>query len=157
MRSEIETCICVRMCEWRHQRVPPWMNERREGCNSSPPLLCSTAVRELKVNIWDRTIRSDVSVFLSSCNALFYSWINVLRVPGHLIAILQNPSNCYSAFTTDAARASKWPEVIHFQWEPAASSGESRTALFGQWERWGELKSPQLYGNVLWRGWFPLS
>ncbi len=59
-------------------------------------------------------------------------------------------SNC--AFTPQAARASKWPEVIHFQWEPAASSGESGAASFGWWERRGELKSSQLYGNELWRG-----
>ncbi len=31
----------------------------------------------------------------------------------------------YCAFTPQAARASKWPEVILFQCEPAASSGES--------------------------------
>ncbi len=30
--------------------------------------------------------------------------------------------NC--AFTPDAARASKWPEVIHFQWEPAARAAQ---------------------------------
>ncbi len=82
-----QTGVCVRMCEWRQQRAPPWMNEHREGFNSSQPLLCLTAVRELKVNIWDRRMRLEMSVFLSSCNALFYSWINVLRVPGHLIAI----------------------------------------------------------------------
>ncbi len=35
-------------------------------------------------------------------------------------------TNC--AFTPQAARASKWPEVIHFQCEPAASSGESGAA-----------------------------
>ncbi len=28
--------------------------------------------------------------------------------------------NSYCAFTPDAARASKWPEVIHNQCEPAA-------------------------------------
>ncbi len=39
-------------------------------------------------------------------------------------------SNC--AFTPQAARASKWPEVIHFQCEPAASSGESGAASFGR-------------------------
>ncbi len=60
------------------------------------------------------------------------------------------PPNC--AFTPQAARASKWPEVIHFQCEPAASSGESGAASFGRWERRGELKSSQLYGNELWRG-----
>ncbi len=60
-------------------------------------------------------------------------------------------TNC--AFTPDAARASKWPEVIHFQCEPAASSGESGAARFGRWERRGELKSGQLYGNELWHGW----
>ncbi len=38
--------------------------------------------------------------------------------------------NC--AFTPQAARASKWPEVIHFQCEPAASSGESGAASFGR-------------------------
>ncbi len=58
----------------------------------------------------------------------------------------------YCAFTPQAARASKWPEVIHFQWELAASSGESGAARFGRWERRGELKSGQLYGNELWRG-----
>ncbi len=83
-----QTGVCVRLCEWRQQRAPPWMNEHREGCNSSQPLpFCLTAVRELKVNIWDRRMRLEMSVFLSSCNALFYSWINFLRVPGHLIAI----------------------------------------------------------------------
>ncbi len=88
LTDEIETGVCVRLCEWRQQRAPPWMNEHREGCNSSQPLrFCSTAVRELKVNIWDRRMRLEMSVFLSSCNALFYSWINFLRVPGHLIAI----------------------------------------------------------------------
>ncbi len=56
------------------------------------------------------------------------------------------------ALTPDAARVSKWPEVIDFQWEPAASSGESGAARFGRWERRGELKSGQLYGNELWRG-----
>ncbi len=35
------------------------------------------------------------------------------------------------AFTPQAARASKWPEVIHFQCEPAASSGESGAARLG--------------------------
>ncbi len=38
------------------------------------------------------------------------------------------PPNVYHsnrAFTPQVARASKWPEVIHFQCEPAASSGES--------------------------------
>ncbi len=59
-------------------------------------------------------------------------------------------SNC--AFTPQAARASKWPEVIHFQCEPATSSGESGAASFGRWERRGELKSSQLHGNELWRG-----
>ncbi len=39
-------------------------------------------------------------------------------------------SNC--AFTPQAARVSKWPEVIHFQCEPAASSGESGAARFGR-------------------------
>ncbi len=58
----------------------------------------------------------------------------------------------HCAFTPQAARASKWPEVIHFQWEPAASSGESVAARFGRWERRGELKSSQLHGNELWRG-----
>ncbi len=38
--------------------------------------------------------------------------------------------NC--AFTPQAARASKWPEVFHFQCE---------RARFGRWERRGELKS----------------
>ncbi len=39
-------------------------------------------------------------------------------------------TNC--AFTPQAARASKWPEVIHFQCEPAASSGESGAVSFGR-------------------------
>ncbi len=47
------------------------------------------------------------------------------------------------AFTPQAARASKWPEVIHFQCEPASSSGESVAARFGR------LKSSQLHGNEL--------
>ncbi len=34
-----QTGVCVRLCEWRQQRAPPWMNEHREGCNSSQPLL----------------------------------------------------------------------------------------------------------------------
>ncbi len=34
-----------------------------------------------------------------------------------------------------------------------ASSSESGAVRFGQWERRGELKSDQLYGNELWRGW----
>ncbi len=42
----------------------------------------------------------------------------------------QTSPNC--AFTPQAARASKWPEVIHFQCEPAASSGESGAARFGR-------------------------
>ncbi len=63
---------------------------------------------------------------------------------------LKHLYNC--AFTPQAARASKWPEVIHFQCEPAASSGESGVASFGRWERRGELKSSQLYGNELWCG-----
>ncbi len=50
LTDEIETGVCVRLCEWRQQRAPPWMNEHREGCNSSQPLFCLTAVRELKVN-----------------------------------------------------------------------------------------------------------
>ncbi len=50
LTDEIETGVCVRLCEWRQQRAPPWMNEHREGCNSSQPLLYLTAVRELKVN-----------------------------------------------------------------------------------------------------------
>ncbi len=29
----------------------------------------------------------------------------------------------------------------------------ARAARFGRWERRGELKSGQLYGNELWRGW----
>ncbi len=33
-----QTGVCVRLCEWRQQRAPPWMNEHREGCNSSQPL-----------------------------------------------------------------------------------------------------------------------
>ncbi len=33
------------------------------------------------------------------------------------------------------------------------ASGESGAARFGRWERRGELKSAQLYGNELWRGW----
>ncbi len=33
-----QTGVCVRLCEWRQQRAPPWMNEHREGCNSSQHL-----------------------------------------------------------------------------------------------------------------------
>ncbi|KAI2655719.1 Transposon Ty3-G Gag-Pol polyprotein [Labeo rohita] len=40
----------------------------------------------------------------------------------------------YCAFTPPPARASKWPEVIHFQCEPAASSGEKRRGAF--WTVW---------------------
>ncbi len=36
------------------------------------------------------------------------------------------------SYKPQAARASKWPEVIHFLCEPAASSGESGAARFGQ-------------------------
>ncbi len=61
-------------------------------------------------------------------------------------------SECNCAFTPQAARASKWPEIIHFQCEPAARSSESGAARFGRWRRRGELKSGQLYGNELWRG-----
>ncbi len=59
-------------------------------------------------------------------------------------------TNC--AFTPQAARSSKWLEVIHFKCEPAASSCESVAARFGRWGRRGVLKSSQLYGNELWRG-----
>ncbi len=38
----------------------------------------------------------------------------------------------YCAFKPQAARASKWPEVIHFLCEPAASSSESGAACFGR-------------------------
>ncbi len=33
-----------------------------------------------------------------------------------------------------------------------AGSGESNAVSFGRWQRRGELKSGQLYGNELWRG-----
>ncbi len=46
------------------------------------------------------------------------------------VRFLRRAPNC--AFTPDAARASKWSEVIHFQGEPAASSGESGAAYFGR-------------------------
>ncbi len=49
----------------------------------------------------------------------------------------------YRAFTPPPARALKWPEVIHFQCEPAASSsesGKSGAARLGRCERQGELK-----------------
>ncbi len=44
--------------------------------------------------------------------------------------IILEMSNC--AFTPDAARASKWPEVINFQCELAARSVESGAARFGR-------------------------
>ncbi len=70
----------------------------------------------------------------------------------HVVVVLAVASLCtYCAFTPQAARASKWLEVIHFQCEPAASSGESGAARFGRWGHRGELKSSQLYGNELWR------
>ncbi len=47
----------------------------------------------------------------------------------------------YCAFTPQAARASKWPELIHFQCEPAASSGESVAARTVRASRRVEIKS----------------
>ncbi len=56
----------------------------------------------------------------------------------------------FRAFTPQAARTSKWPEVIHFQCEPAASSGESGAAHLGWWGRRGELKAiSQTEGCIL--------
>ncbi len=75
------------------------------------------------------------------------------RSPSAAITAPRDAPLYHCTFTPDAARASKWLEVIHFQWEPAASSGESGAARFGQCEHRGDLKSGQLYGNELWRGW----
>ncbi len=79
-------------------------------------------------------------------NTAIISWLN----SNPRVTWSKSTTNC--AFTPQAARVSKWPEVIHFQCELAASSGESGAASFGRWESRGELKSSQLYGNELWRG-----
>ncbi len=80
-------CVCVCVSDVSSARLLEWMSTEKAVTRVSLSFFGLTAVRELKVNIWDRRTRSDLSVFLSSCNALFYSWINFLRVPGHLIAI----------------------------------------------------------------------
>ncbi len=65
---------------------------------------------------------------------LFQNPVNPSHVMrhGHFLFGLDGSSAPDCAFTLQAARASKWPEVIHFQCEPAASSGESGAARFGR-------------------------
>ncbi len=48
-----------------------------------------------------------------------------LEKDGLVDRIIRYSAVHYCVFTPQAARASKWPEVLHFQCEPAASSGES--------------------------------
>ncbi len=101
--------------------------------------------------IWIMLVTKQLTVAIDLC--IFSMPLKWIANISHLVPnILQNIKFCvqsYCAFTPDTARASKWPEVIHFQCEPAASSSKSSAACFGRWE----LKSSQLYGNELWRGW----
>ncbi len=91
-----------------------------------PDGICSPAPTACQ---WiSRTIRLFVCLFICFCFVvLMCQTCNFLVLIHHqwkkqkTFSNKQCPppiSNC--AFTPDAARASKWPEVLHFQWEPAA-------------------------------------
>ncbi len=72
--------------------------------------------------IWRMLVTKPLTVAIDLC--IFSMPLKWIATISHLVPnILQNIKFCvqsYCAFTPDAARASKCPEVIHFQCEPEA-------------------------------------
>ncbi len=77
------------------------------------------------------------------------SWF---RSPSAAITAPRDAPLYHCTFTPDAAESVKVAGSHSFSMR-AASSGESGAARFGRWKHRGDLKSSQLYGNELWRGW----
>ncbi len=133
---------CTRICEHPYAHISPYFIHMVRGSAIDQRCLIFKCTQLSRFFI--------VSVHLQVNMRVFWNQIGCQLPPFSQLHNSDLAVHTNWVFTPQAARASKWTEVILFVCEPAANSGERGAVRFGRWECREELKLGKLYGDELW-------